>query len=137
MSAFSDFLEASLLNHTLRNVAYTSPTSVFVALFNSATTDTVTTGGTGQGEVSTSGTAYTREAVTFAAPSGGQVVNTADITFSTATASWGTVTHVAIFDNVTVGSGNCLYHGPLATPKTVNTSDTFRFLASQLIVGLN
>jgi hypothetical protein len=136
MAAFSDYLEDTLLNHTLRNVAYPVVPSVYVALFISATSDTTTTGGTGQGEVNTAGTGYARQGpVVFSAPSGGQVSNTVDIVFPTALAGWGTVTHVAIF--TAVSGLQCLYHAPLATPKTVNTGDTFRFLAGQLIVGLN
>lgn len=142
MAAFTDYLENALLNHVLRNPtgpAFARPASVWVALFNLATTDALTSGGIGQGEVSNSGTGYARQAVVFTDPTitPGQCANNADITFPTATAGWGTVTHIAIFDVSTYGSGNALFHGPLATPKTINTGDTFRFLTGQLIVGLD
>ena len=137
MAAFSDFLETALLNHTLRNIAYAPAAAVYVGLFTSATSDGTTTGGAGQGEVSNVGTAYARQAVTFGVPASGQTSNTADIIFPTATSGWGTVTHCAIFDNATYGAGNCLYHGPLATPKTVNIGDTFRYLSAQLVIGLS
>lgn len=136
MAAFSNYLEENLLKLVLMNTAWTQPVSVCVALFTAATTDGVTTGGAGQSEVANSG-AYARQAVTFGNYASGQVSNTAAIVFPTATAGWGTVTHIGIFDNTGYGLGNCLFHGPLATPKTINTGDTFQFLAGQLLVGLD
>lgn len=144
MAAFTDYLEAALLTHILRSPsgsAFARPTAVWVGLFFQATTDSLTSGGGNggpPGEVSTlGGSAYTRMGVTFSVPASGQVSNTADITFPVAGAGWGTITHLAIFDTQTYGVGNALFHGPLATPKTINTGDTFRFLTGQLIVGLD
>jgi hypothetical protein len=55
-------------------------------------------------EVSTSGTAYARQAVTFAAAaSGGKATNSA-ANFPVATANYGTVDHLALFAAVTGGS---------------------------------
>lgn len=140
MAAFTNYLETALLNHVLRVVgggpAFARPASVHVALFISATTDGLTSGGVGEGEVANAG-GYARQAVQFTVPASGQCSNTADITFPTASGGWGTVTHIAIFDNATYGTGNALFHAPLATPKTINTGDTFRFLINQLIVGLD
>ncbi len=136
MSAFTNYLEDALLNHTLRNVAYTSPTNVWVALFTTPTTE-------GGGGTEVAGGSYARiPAVVlagnfggFTAPSGGACSNTNDIVFPTATAGWGTVTHAAIMDASV--AGNMLYHGPLAASKTVNNGDTLRFLSGSFVVGLN
>ncbi len=126
MSEMTDFLEDELLNHTFRNVTFTSPTTVFAALFTSATDDTG--GGT---EVATG--SYARQAITFGAPSpAGTIANSATITFPTATASWGTVTHFAIFDAVT--TGNMLMHSPLNVSKTIDTDDTAEFAVGALTV---
>lgn len=107
MSAATDYLESALLNHVLRNTAYTSPTTVYLALFTTATSDaapgTEVTGGS-----------YARQAVAFNAPSGGAVVNTAVETFTNMPAC--TVTHWGIFD--AVSAGNMLFHGALSASKT-------------------
>lgn len=121
----TNFLETQILNHVLRNVPYSAPATVYVALFT-ATPDE-TGGGT---EVS--GGAYARQAVTFAAPSPDSVTNTADILFPVATANWGTVTHFAIMDALT--AGNMLYYSALTTARSVLVDDQFRFPAGQLEV---
>src|SRR6056300_745550 len=108
MAEFSDFLENALINAVLRNTTYTSPATVYVSLYTTDPTDADT--GT---EVS--GGSYARTAVTMGAPSNGVSTNSADVTFPTATASWGTVTHIGIHDAST--SGNLLFHTPLDTSK--------------------
>lgn len=125
----SNYLENALINATLRNTSYTSPTTVYVGLFTSDPTDA----GSGT-EVSTSGTSYARTAVTFGAPSNGVTTSNADCTFPQATASWGTVTHIGIYDAST--SGNLLYHTPLTTSKTIDTGDIFKIASGSLSVTL-
>ena len=127
MAEFSDFLENALINAVLRNTAYTSPTTVYVALFTSDPTDANT--GT---EVS--GGSYARQSATFDAPSNGVTQNTADIQFPAATASWGTVTHLGLYDAST--SGNLLFHTDLDTNKTIDTGDVFKITAGNLTVTL-
>lgn len=128
MAGISDYLENKILDHMLRNQAFTPPTTVYLALFTSDPGDDAS--GT---EVS--GGSYAREAITFgSAASGGQISNTADITFTTATASWGTVTHVGIFDAATVG--NLLWHGALSASKTVGDGDTFKVNTGDLDVSV-
>lgn len=136
MAAFGDFLENEILDHVLRNEAYTAPSSVWIALF---TADNGLEGGTLTGEVS--GGAYARMEVggssgrTFSAAASGTTDNDQDITFVTATADWGTVTHMAIVTASTAGS--VLFHGQLTLSKTVNNGDTFKFVAGDLDVTLN
>lgn len=127
MAEMSNFLENALINATLRNTTYTSPATVYVALFTSDPTDADT--GT---EVS--GGSYARTAVTFGAPSNGVSTNSADVTFPTCTSSWGTVTHVGLKDAST--SGNLLYHSPLDTSKTIDTGDIFKISSGNLSVTL-
>lgn len=98
----SNYLEDALLNATLRNTTYTSPATVYVGLFTTNPTDSAP--GT---EVTTSGTAYARQAVTFGAPSSGACSNSVAVTFAVATANYGTVEGFGIFDNVS--AGNMLY----------------------------
>lgn len=128
MAAMSDDLETKLLNATLRNTSYTSPVTVYAALFTDATDDS-------GGGTEVSGGSYARQACTFAAPSGGASTTSATITFPTATASWGTVTHAAIYDAVT--AGNSMFHGALTASKVVGDGDIFKFLAGDLTVTLD
>ena len=129
MAEFSNYLEDALINAVLRNTSYTSPATVYVSLYTSDPTDADS--GT---EVSTSGTGYARTAVTFGAPSNGVSTNSADVTFPTATASWGTVTHIGIHDALT--SGNLLFHTPLDTSKTIDSGDIFKITSGNLSVTL-
>jgi hypothetical protein len=81
-----------------------------------------------------SGGSYARQAVTFGSPSNGVSTNSASVTFPTATGNWGTITHIGIRDAST--AGNLLYHTPLDTSKTVNTSDVFTISSGNLSVTL-
>ena len=123
----SNHLENALINATLRNTSYTSPATVYVALHTADPTDA----GTG---AEVSGGSYARTSATFGAPSDGSSTTTADITFPTATASWGTVTHIGIWDAST--SGNLLYHTPLDTSKAIDSGDVFKILTGNLTVTL-
>ena len=125
MAEFTDFMENKIIDHMLRNQAYTPPATVYVALFTTATTDA-------GGGTEVSGGAYARQAVTLSAASGGASENSADITFPQATADWGTITHVALMDALT--GGNMLMHTALDASKTVNNGDTFKINAGDLDV---
>jgi hypothetical protein len=128
MSAISNYLENALLNATLRNTTYTSPATVYAALFTTDPTDD------GSGTECT-GSGYTRKAITFAAPSNGVTTNSAAACeFDQATGSWGTITHFGIFDALT--TGNLLYHGALTVSKTISSGDVFRFATSSVSVTL-
>jgi len=127
MAEMSNFLENALVNATLRNTTYTSPATVYVALFTTDPTDAAT--GT---EVT--GGSYARTSVAFAAPSNGASASNADCTFPTCTSTWGTVSHIGIFDAST--SGNLLYHTPLDTSKTIETGDIFKIASGSLTVTL-
>jgi hypothetical protein len=127
MAEMSNFLENALINATLRATTYTSVATVYVSLWTSDPTDA------GSG-TEVSGGSYARTAVTFAAPSNGVTLNSADVTFPTATASWGTVGWIGINDAAT--SGNLLYHSPLDTAKTIDSGDIFKISTGNLSVTL-
>jgi len=128
MSAISNYLENALINATLRNTTYTSPTTVYAGLFTSDPTDA------GSG-TEVSGGSYARKAITFAAPSNGVTTNSAAaVEFDQATGAWGTITHFGIFDALT--TGNLLYHGALTTSKTISSGDVFKFATSSVSVTL-
>lgn len=123
----SNFLENALINATLRNTTYTSVATVYVSLWTSDPTDA------GSG-TEVSGGSYARTSVTFAAPSNGVTTNNADVTFPTATASWGTVGWIGINDALT--SGNLLYHTALGTAKAIDSGDIFKIASGNLSVTL-
>jgi hypothetical protein len=127
MAEMSNFLENALINATLRATTYTSVATVYVSLWTSDPTDA------GSG-TEVSGGSYARTAVTFAAPSNGVTTNSADVTFPTATASWGVVGWIGINDAAT--SGNLLYHSPLDTSKTIDSGDIFKISTGNLSVTL-
>jgi hypothetical protein len=127
MSEMSNYLENALINVTLRATAYTAPATVYVSLWTSDPTDA------GSGTEVTGGS-YARTAVTFAAPSNGVTTNSADVTFPTATASWGTVGWIGINDSTS--GANLLYHSPLDTSKTIDSGDIFKISTGNLSVTL-
>ena len=94
-----DSIETSLLNLLFRNTAFTATATVYVALTTTNPTDA--SAGT---EVTTSGTAYARQSVTFGAPSGGATSNTNTVTFPVATANYGTVEGFELYDASTSGT---------------------------------
>ena len=127
MAEMSNFLEDALINATLRNTTYTSPATVYVALFTSDPTDA------GSG-TEVSGGSYARTAVTFGAPSNGVTTNSAAVEFPQATGNWGTVGWIGIHDAAT--SGNLLYHTALDASKTIETGDIFKISTGNLSVTL-
>ena len=128
MSEISTYLEDALINATLRNTTYTSVATVYVSLWTSDPTDA------GSG-TEVSGGSYARTAVTFGAPSSGVSTNSADVTFPTATGTWGTVGWIGINDAST--SGNLLYHSPLDVAKSITTGDVFKIATGNLSVELS
>ena len=127
MAEFSNYLENALINAVLRNTSYTSPATVYVSLYVSDPTDA-------DSGTEVSGGSYARTAVTFGAPSNGVSTNSADVTFPTATAAWGSVTHIGIHDAST--GGNLLFHAPLDTSKTIDSGDIFKITSGNLSVTL-
>lgn len=116
----SDYLENKLLDHTVGKTSYTMPTA-YIALY------TVTPSDSGGGTEVTGGSyaRVTTAGANWNAASGGSTSNSADLTFPTASASWGTVVAVGILD--ASSAGNLLWWGPLTSNKTVDSGDTFKF----------
>jgi hypothetical protein len=129
MAALSDHAEALLLDWLMTAGTATRPTAWYVALFTAAPSDSG--GGT---EVSTGG--YTRQSVTFAAASspGGTTSNSGAVSFTASGASFGTVSHIGIFDNS--AGGNLLWHGAMTASKTVDDGDTLEFSAGNIDLTL-
>ena len=131
MSNISTYLENKLLEHAFGKTAYTEP-STYVALF---TTNPTMPAGTGATEVS--GGSYARVATSglLGAAAAGVIANNATIAFAAATADWGLVTGVGIYDALT--TGNLLWAGSLTESKSVYNGDTFEFLSANLSASIS
>jgi hypothetical protein len=128
MAELSNFLENKLLDHVLRNVSYTSPTTVFVGLFTADPTDA----GTG---TEVSGGSYARQILSVTTATGGIVTSSADVTFPQCTASWGTVSHIGLLD--ALSSGNLLMHTPLTTSRLIESGDILKISTGNLTASLD
>lgn len=125
MAAFTDYLEKKLLDFVFGNTAYSVPATLYVGLF------TVLPAEDGTGGTEVSGGSYARVAVTnnttnFPNATGGNPSTKASgaiFTFPTATANWGDVIGMGIWDAST--SGNLLAFNPLT-----GTSYAYTALAS-------
>lgn len=125
--SFSNTYETNVLTWTFTNSAVTRPTAWYLGLFTVAP-------GEGGGGTEVSGGSYAREAVTFSV-SGDTATNTAALEFAVATADWGTITHVAVFDAST--GGTQIAYAALTTSKTIATGDVLRVPAGDLDITLD
>lgn len=129
MAGFSDYLEDKVLDHVFGGTAYTAPSTLYVALYTVAPTDTG--GGT---EVSGGGYVRKTAAFTVSGTNPTTASNSAAVEYPTATANYGTVVAVGIFD--ALSGGNLLAYANLDTSKVVSTGDAFRFNTGDLDITL-
>jgi hypothetical protein len=134
MSAASNYLENKVLDHVLRNTAYTQPTGLHLGLFTNTSGSAAANLENGTLTDEVTGGSYGRKTIAFNAASGGTATSAATVTFDAATANWGTITHVAVMDAAT--SGNVLFWGAVTTSKTIETGDTFQVSAGNLTISL-
>lgn len=127
--SFSNTFETTTLTWLFTANAATRPTAWYVALFTTNPAEDAS--GT---EVTTAGTAYARQSVTFTV-SGDTASNSGAVEFPTATASYGTVTHCAVFD--AVSAGNMIAYAALTASKAIDTGDVFRLPAGDLDITLD
>ena len=138
--SLSNYAEETILNHILRGVAFPSlGASLHVALF------TADPGEAGAFTNEVTGGSYARVAVSRATGSWkdpstatqGQSLNTVAITFPTATASWGTVTHFALVD--AASGGNIWIKGALSGGVAIGSGQTpsFDTTSNRLTISLD
>ena len=127
--SFSNFLETEILDHVFGGNAYTAPATLYLGLHTSNPDEDDS--GT---EVSTSGTAYARQSIGFTV-SGNTATSSADVEFPTATASYGTVTHVGVYD--ASSAGNLIAYAALSASKNISTGDVLRVPAGDLDITLD
>ncbi len=125
--SFTNFLETEILDHVFAGAAYTAPSTLYLGLFTGAP-------GEAGGGTELSGSAYVRKPIAFTT-SGDTTSNNAAVEFPTATGSWGTVTHVGVFDALT--SGNLMVYATLSASKAVASGVVFRVPSGDLDITLN
>lgn len=123
-TAKSDYLENKILDHVLRNTSYTSPTTVYLALYTSNP-------GEDNSGTEVTGGSYARQAISFAAASSGSSTTSGDVTFTGVPAA--TITHIGILDAST--SGNLLYFGELTSSITANSGSEVTISTGDLTVS--
>jgi hypothetical protein len=129
--SLGNYAEDKILDHLVGKAAFTMPADVYVGLSTADPLDDAS------GNAEPGGGSYARVTMAdtdWAASSGGATSNATAIDFPEATASWGTITHFAIWDAATVG--NMLAHGDLTASKAVGDGDTISFAIGELDITL-
>lgn len=134
MGSFTDAFEIDVLKAITgqaTTILTTTPLAVIgVSLHTSAASDSAA--GT---EVATGSYARQDSKSKWATPSAGSVATNAAVTFATASASWGLVTDIGIWD--ATSSGNRTAWGALTASKTVDNGDTLSFASGALVITLD
>lgn len=125
--SFSNYLETEILDFAFTTGTATRPTAWYIALYTAPP-------GESGGGTEVSGGGYVRQSVTFSVASD-TASNTAAVEFPTATSSYGTVSHVGVFD--ASSGGNLLAYSALNVSKAIDTGDVFRIPTGDLDITLN
>ena len=125
--SFSNSFETKALQWAFTTDSVTRPTAWYIALF----TDNP---GEASGGTEVSGGGYARQSATFTV-SGNLATNAAAIEYAEATASYGTVTHIAIMD--AASGGNQIAYAALTASKAIDTGDILRIPAGDLDITLD
>ena len=125
--SFSNTYETNVLTWTFTSGSVTRPTAWYMGLFTAAP-------GEAGGGTEVSGGSYVREAVTFSV-TGDTATNTAAVEWPVATGTWGTITHIAVYD--ASSGGNQIAYAALTNSKTIASGDVLRVPANDLDVTLD
>lgn len=129
MSDFTNYAELAVGDHLLLNTSMTSPTAIYMSLHTASPTET---GEVGELPVANG---YAREVISFGAGTDGVYLNDTAITFTATGASWGNITHFAIWD--ASSAGNSLFWSVLDdTSKIIGDGDSADFAIGILSVTL-
>jgi len=126
--SFSNTFETHVLQYVFTTDSVTRPTAWYVGLFTADPTDT------GSGATEITGNNYSRVSATFTV-SGNAATTSAAVEFSAATGSWGTISHIGIFD--ASSGGNLIAHSALTASKAIASGDVFRIPVSDIDITLD
>ena len=124
--SFSNTYETIVLKFAFNADSVTRPTNWYLGLFTS------NPGEGGGTEIS--GNGYTRKAVTFTV-TGDTATNSGAVEFDVATGSWGTISHVAVFDASSGGAQ--IAYAALTAAKAIDTGDVLRFPVGDVDITLD
>lgn len=122
----SNYLENRLIDHSLGTTTYTKPSSVYLALYTTAPSDS--SAGT---EVT--GGSYVRKVITFSAAVNGVATNSVSVSFTNMPTA--NVVAIGILDALT--SGNLLYWSTLANTVQSISGDTINISNGSLAVSIS
>jgi|LWDU01.1.fsa_nt_gi hypothetical protein len=132
MANASNFLRTQIGKGYLNILAPSLPSTLHIALF----TDFQTAADASVLEVT--GGSYARKAISASSftddLTGGFTLNTA-LEFVTATASWGTILSMGIYDASV--AGNLIVFDDLTTSKVIGSGDAFRFNSGSITVNIS
>lgn len=126
--SFSNTFETHVLQYVFTADSVTRPTAWYVGLFTADPTDT------GSGATEITGNNYSRVSATFTV-SGNAATTSAAVEFSAATGSWGTISHIGIFD--ASSGGNLIAHSALTASKAIASGDVFRIPTGDIDITLD
>ena len=130
MSSLSDYGEGAILDHLFGISAMAQPT-LHIAVSTANPTDA----GTGVAEPSGNGYARIATAASDWQRTGNVIDNVNELSFPEATGTWGTLTHIAIFDAAT--GGNMIAHAALGTSKAIAANETLRFPVGNITFSMD
>jgi hypothetical protein len=141
MAALSNYLESGLINHILRGIPYSAPSTLYIGLVQNFDSGSLRSGIT---SAEPTGGSYARQSYTsnssnwitpFFVGASGATYNNINIQFPVATADIGNISGVFFADAAT--SGNLLFFGQLNAPRNIRTGDQFVFSSGLLKISLN
>lgn len=136
MGSFADYAESKILDQVFGGTAWTAPATLHITLFTATPSDSG--GGTECSGGSYARVAKTNNATNFPAATGTSPAtksNGTSIDFPTATADWGTVVAVGIFD--APSGGNLIAWTAVTVSKPVLSGDTPSFPAGSVTITLD
>lgn len=128
--SFSNATEAEVLDHVF-GLATMTPPALYLAVSRADPTED----GSGADEPSSGGYARVATAPADWARTDSTVESAVDMTFPEATATWGTLTHFALYDAPTGGA--VVMYGSLQAPVEINGADTLKFPAGAVTFTLD
>ena len=131
MAGVGNTTENSLVNHLLRNTAFTQPAALYLALYTAATDYDVPT------VTEATGGSYARKSMTFAAASGGAAASSNAQVWTCGTdVAAGSYVGWGVYDAIT--SGSYLFGAVITSgTKTLASGDTLTFASGAVNVSLD
>ncbi len=132
--AVSYYSSNRVLDYNFGGTSYSVPSTLYFAL----STTTIDISGSGLTEPSGGGyarVAFLNNKTNWGVSANGVLTNLTAVTFAESTASWGTITYVAMCDALT--GGNILWYDALSPARTVASLTTVLFAIGSVSIQFN